>query len=366
MTILIVLLAALEANQRFRNYKKEKKRSTGPYTTSFETWKGEELSHPGGSLTFVHHPHLVHTFKPSQETPQVTINAQGFRGRDWTMERSRAKRIIVLGGSAAFGVDAAGDDKVFISVLERLLNKEDPDRVEVFNAGVIGYGSKQELILLATDLLDYQPDLVLIFDGWNDFYFAGVRPTGVAEAFSPVFDDFDELLSQHTQRLTNVLRVSALFRYAERKLGKRSDASGLPRRFNHYSDNLAVYLPDYRKNLMRMVRLAKAHNVDVMIVVQPELFQRKGKIPEAEQALRAEFETGRHEGYVEYSRTHYPDFIQAAREVAAAERAAFVDATVVFDDFDGVAFTDFVHFTNQGNKVLARFLLPEVSSALKR
>ncbi|MHC4946080.1 MAG: SGNH/GDSL hydrolase family protein [Planctomycetota bacterium] len=364
IAVLVIVFIGFEANQRIREYRKTKKGTRGPYSTTSETSNGSQLGNKGGSIALVFHPHLIYKFKQDQRTSLVNINAQGFRGRDWSKERSSASRIIVLGGSATFGVNASSDEKVFTGVLERLLNDDDPGRAEVYNAGVTGYGSKQELILLATELLDYQPDLVVIFDGWNDFYFGGVRPEGIVDAISPSYYEFDEILSRYSQRWTNVFRVSAFFRYLEKKVREATAASGPPRRFGHYSDNVATYLPEYRKNLTRMVRLARANGVDVILVPQPELYHRKGKIPKVEQELRKKFNQEKRAGYEEYARTQYPAFIEAAREVAAAEGVPFVDSTAAFDDFKGVAFTDFVHYTDRGNEALARYLLPAVSKVL--
>ena len=40
--------------------------------------------------------------------------------------------------------------------------------VEFINAGVDGYTSAQEYLYLVSDLLRFKPDLVVVYDGWND------------------------------------------------------------------------------------------------------------------------------------------------------------------------------------------------------
>ncbi len=367
VSVLIVIFGLLEGYQRIRNYVKWRKHNATPYTVRFETASGSAITEKGGRIVLVHHPHLIYRFKGHQRWPELTINAQGFRGKDLVTEGGASCRIIVLGGSAAFGQGASGDNKVFTSVLEGLLNAHSSalkGDVRVLNAGVTGYDSTQELILLTTRLLEYQPDVIIIFDGWNDFYSGGMAPPGAQDPDSLTFGEIEEVLSRNTQRWTNILRLSAFFRVAERALSKAWREWGETRRFGRFSDNLGVYLPLYRKNLERIARLAKAYGVEAIFAPQPELFQRKGEIPEEEQELRLKFSTKRHAGYAEFARTQYPAFIESAKEVAQAEGATFVDTRTTFDQFEGVAFADFVHLNDQGHEILARHLLPTVSQVL--
>jgi len=99
-------------------------------------------------------------------------NSAGFRDR----EHARAKppgtlRIVVLGDSysEALQVDL---DQAFWSVLQRELNqcpRLQGRQVEVLNAGVSGYGTAQELLMLRHYLWDYDPDVVLLaFLSGND------------------------------------------------------------------------------------------------------------------------------------------------------------------------------------------------------
>jgi hypothetical protein len=59
---------------------------------------------------------------------------------------------------------------------------EGVQRVEVINAGVSNYASDDEYLYLLADLLPFQPDLVIAYDGWNDAemlstWFSGDRGT---------------------------------------------------------------------------------------------------------------------------------------------------------------------------------------------
>jgi lysophospholipase L1-like esterase len=112
---------------------------------------------------------------------RMTINGQGFRRRSEVAKKKPAGvyRIFLMGGSAAHGVSSAppfpvrhlSDTETIDAVLERLLNtNNDTLRFEVINAAVTGYQLFQHTAYLQSELLDYDPDMVIFFDGANDHY----------------------------------------------------------------------------------------------------------------------------------------------------------------------------------------------------
>ena len=120
-------------------------------------------------------PELGWSFEPGSKTlklsrvrefspVQVRVNADGFRDDAWSADKpAGAYRIAVLGDSivAALQVDHA---QVFTSLLQRRLNAESVRgrSVEVLDAGVDGYGTAQELLILRHHVALFAPDLVLL------------------------------------------------------------------------------------------------------------------------------------------------------------------------------------------------------------
>jgi hypothetical protein len=101
---------------------------------------------------------------PSQQTEWFRINSNGFRGPELKAASSSRRRVILLGGSTAFGTGLDDDAQTIAAHLESLL-----DNAEVVNAGVIGFQSGQELAYYVKDLIDLRPDTVIALNGWNDF-----------------------------------------------------------------------------------------------------------------------------------------------------------------------------------------------------
>lgn len=96
---------------------------------------------------------------PDERLPptKILINAAGFRGREVQLPKpKRAKRILVLGDSNAFGY-GVNEEERFSNLLEQRLAG-----YEVVNLGVFGYGTDQEAILLEREGLRFSPDLVIL------------------------------------------------------------------------------------------------------------------------------------------------------------------------------------------------------------
>src|SRR6266850_1303125 len=97
----------------------------------------------------------------------IRTNGLGFRGRNFNGNQKRGKRIVALGDSVTFGFGASSDEHTYLAELEALLRATDGD-TEVINAAVIGYNSLQALLSFRRDSVRCNPDIVLVFIGWND------------------------------------------------------------------------------------------------------------------------------------------------------------------------------------------------------
>ena len=64
-------------------------------------------------------------------------------------------------------IDTIKEDGKVVHVLDDAsINKE----IEVYNLGVFARSSFEEVYDLKQNFLKYEPDLILVYDGWNDLY----------------------------------------------------------------------------------------------------------------------------------------------------------------------------------------------------
>jgi lysophospholipase L1-like esterase len=77
-------------------------------------------------------------------------------------------RILCLGGSTMYDSEIEPNHETFALQLEQRLHGAGYSRVEVVNGAVSGYQSIESLIHLQLRLLDLEPDMLLVYDNFND------------------------------------------------------------------------------------------------------------------------------------------------------------------------------------------------------
>ena len=107
---------------------------------------------------------------PNQSTDSITINTLGFRGSDFSeIKPPNTYRIFMLGGSTMFGAGATSDETTIPGYLQQFLNEKNFGfNIEVINSGIQGADSNTESNLIERKLVRFSPDLIIIYDGWND------------------------------------------------------------------------------------------------------------------------------------------------------------------------------------------------------
>jgi lysophospholipase L1-like esterase len=269
MVILCLATTGLEfklAHDRRQDETKWSQQVRPYYWSSFHTHDGIPLGTRSGPLKLALHPFLGYSNFPNQKTPHFSINSRGLRGGDIRKDEKTQKRIIVVGGSTAFGTGLQHDDETFARHLEQLLH------AEVINAAVVGYASGQELVYLVTELVDLQPDLVITLDGWNDY---DLYPLTSKFGGSNGFGQIEEQLKA-LQSVTNgsfLTRVSNLYWILFPNITKQLESlwGMFFRREEHTSDpELGVASAVYATNVTKMQRLSEAFNYTFLCVLQPD------------------------------------------------------------------------------------------------
>ncbi len=195
----------------------------------------------------------------------VSTNALGMRDREIPLKAAGTYRVLVSGDSWAFG-PGVEIGQTFPKVLERKLNAAFPDRrFEVFNAGVEGYGTDQELLLLRRHIDEIKPDLVLL-----EFY--------------PGNDVSDNLAGDRFR--VEGGKLAANTAYLDNKVGWRMLSYELKKAFYVYgwfSDRLyvAVRVLTEWLGMHPALRLQGSFRQDVLLRKSPEYVERGWRLTEA-------------------------------------------------------------------------------------
>ncbi len=113
---------------------------------------------------------LVYELYPNYHIKRqnTCINSQGMNDRIFqTEKKADTYRIAVVGDSTSFGL-FVGSEHSFPKKLEKKLENYGKREYEVINFSVPGYNTAQELELIKSKVLDYKPDLILLYFCGND------------------------------------------------------------------------------------------------------------------------------------------------------------------------------------------------------
>jgi GDSL-like Lipase/Acylhydrolase family len=305
-------------------------------------------------------PYVGFAPRANYRSATVNTNALGFRGPAVRNPKPPGRvPVAVIGGSAAFGTGASSDAVTFPARLEAALRTRTGRDVEVVNGGAPPYVSGQELGRLTFEVLDLEPDIAVVYDGFNDLNSALLfdpRP-GYPSNFSWLeravhFNSFRHLLAY---RIQLGAQESGLGFWARRLSGVRD---GVPLAGPAADPEI---IETYRRNLDRMVALLQSRGIRVICVSQPTLVAKRRRT-RAEDGVLAYMER-RHPGYARRFADLLPGAVGAMRGVASARGVTFADLSNVFDDSADTIFFDTAHVTDRGN-ALADRLAPETEKLL--
>ncbi|HIG68714.1 MAG TPA: SGNH/GDSL hydrolase family protein [Myxococcales bacterium] len=307
-------------------------------------------------------PLLYFKNNPDLKVMGKSLNAAGFRGREFLPKKPGVFRVIALGDSSTFGL-AESDEGFYVRepyprLLEHMLGQVyGPARVEVLNAGSIGYNSYQGLLLLRTKLRSLKPDLVTVRFGWNDHLMSSSgRDEGA----------FRDSTNPIVRSLGNALLRTALYPFAIRLrlesqawLG-RDEAQKPPLR-SAWTPNMSI--PDYQNALRQIAALGHAMGARVWLLTAPQGFSSEGDLERfsalPEDAKARKLLTLNAMDSFSQMRSVHNDYIEATRDAAREAKVPLIDLDALYrktSDERLFALSDAVHPTLQGHILEAKVL----------
>jgi lysophospholipase L1-like esterase len=187
----------------------------------------------------------------------ATINARGFRGSDFDPAKPRGTfRIVCLGESSTFGFHN-GDTETFPYLLEKALRERPQSaRAEVINAGFPYYNTGSILSLLQSEVIGYEPDVIILYSAYNDASW----PLHVG-AISRLASWFQEHSILYLLTKEHVLDERELLKWKGRFVRLVLRQAGTQEAFRTQTPQIVAR---YRKNVEAIIAIAKAHGVDLV------------------------------------------------------------------------------------------------------
>ncbi len=337
------------------------------------------------------HPFYYFFFPQKQEEISrinngvVSIDANGFRGSG-PAQRNGRKLAFIVGGSAAFGDTSSSDETTISGYLNRI-----QDKYHFVNAGVPSWNSTQEFYRISLELLDYDPELIIAYDGFNDAlislnYEGSGYPPGTPESYEYIERWVDDIRAGkatgpflinrqykidffcHTNRYLAGLVHPAFSLGKYSPGGSESDAAiaqdppkniknksmedsdsrqGFPGSLEYCQRSAARYL----KNIKLMERICNAHNCKFIAIWQPSFSQHK----HCAYDNQMDAWMGKKKMFLNY----FHDAVFRANESSVSR----YDFSNIFDQYSdpirlgGVFFRDEAHLTDKGNETIAAEIL---------
>lgn len=269
------------------------------------------------------------------------VNSWGFRGKEVQVPKPKGTyRILFLGDSCT--------EQGYPYMVEERLNEKFKCRDVRFESVVLaiaGFSSYQGKVAAELYGTKVDPDLIIVFFGWNDQWLAcgSVDSQKVVSVPNGLRDDL----------VVWTYRRLRLLQFANWALTKALSASG-PK-----LDQVRVPADHYRENLIKMKTVLETKNRPLVYMTAPTAYYRLGVpayITKKGFASDAQSAISLHK--------HYNGIV---RDVAAQEGAYLLDLETQMDsvpDIRSIFTEDNIHFTHAGMSVVADSLVDMITTRI--
>jgi hypothetical protein len=353
---------------------------------------------PGyGELAVQVHPLTGYQLRPNQENAALKINTQGLRANEDIPINKPANevRILLIGDSSAFGSLVTNNQVTFAQQLENRLNQQvtaqkanpgqyrpdvlpyfademakvlkKPPKIRaanyrVINAAVPGYLSSNTLVDFIMRLQQYQPNMVILMDGYGDL----LSPADRAAATLPIeqlaahpIAHFGASIREAVQGLFNHLYLTKTLRYwilkPQPEIQQLVHPLGGPQ-------PLSEQLPDdpaqlnqridrYGRSLAQLANFTRSRKIPLLVALSPELHQRQ---PTKHTAAETQRLKALGTAYQNKIQTGYQALEKAISQVKSQHSNVIpVPLAPTLNQLDGEVFQDTIHLTDEAQSAIS-------------
>jgi lysophospholipase L1-like esterase len=316
--------------------------------------------------------------------------------------------IFIVGGSSVAG-DVKSPEFTLSALLEKELNSyvrqhnmSHVGRVEVINAGVSGYFSTQELLYMMYYLIAYKPDMFIVLDGHNDFFFGFDRwfPDGwMPNANSYTVTQYVWLNRHMNLResfglfLMNLIEKSYFLKLTYVKLNQRYKANPIktpdtrhPITGKYYpvvsektDYDMKATVENYERNLKAMIGFCSMNDVKLALFLQPSLVYSKKRLSGKEREIldsataiygdrfTVSQQGGKKKTFFELKEEFFAEsgkMYERLNGRYASDGVIIRNLFRLLDDCPSESYVDVAHYNENGNKLISEGMFDSVASRL--
>ncbi len=281
---------------------------------------------------------------------RATFNSLGYRSPERPLSKAPGTfRIVCEGGSTTFDTQADTDEATWPWRLEEMLSEseaESDSNIEVWNAGFPTWTSLENLISLLIRDVDLQPDLVILYQAYNDLQPGAHTPFD--REYVEGHAEYSRLaLGLSLSKPSWINRSVMIEALRKRMLPPRPTSPALASGLEMLGAEI------FRRNIHNLIAIAHANGAKVLLVTQPIRIRKKHLVQDRqfiEEWLHLKAEAA------PAALKKYNDIL---RGLAQSENAMLLDVQqdISFRDED---FWDAVHFASGGSRKLAAALAKKI------
>jgi len=299
-----------------------------------------------------------------------TRNQLGFRGEPPPKNFAQTLTILTVGGSTTECFHIS-DGKAWPDLLaQRLKGKFQP--LWLNNAGMDGHSTFGHLVLMKDYIVQLKPKVVLFFVGVNDRALPDYGPLDKKSLKQPAANfrlAVVDTLAQYSEIVNYAVNLS---RYSKAHRGglvhANIDFAGL-KTLDVPDDSLnsiinyhkVQYLSPYARRLQELIDVSREHGIEPVFMTQPIIYGEV--IDPVSGADLGRVDIGGINGKVSWELMKL--YNQVLRQVAAKNQVLLIDLAAEMPKSSSY-FYDTAHFTNEGCRLVAQIIEPQLTSFLAK
>jgi lysophospholipase L1-like esterase len=286
-----------------------------------------------------------------------TVNELGRGPNPMVAKPGNTARVIAVGASSTFGVNNP-DEATWPAFLEDALRRRYGEAVEVLNAGKPGYQLEDFVYAFSKQLIQYQPDMVVFYEAWNDTHLP--IPSQVHHQVRR-FNEYTGIGRLASWLYARSLLYTYLLEKTQFLLVTRSKEGPVPR------------IGRFQTQLEGFIQLLRKHKVTPVLVLQvydtpPEPSIRDLRLDDSEEVRALILKLANANARTTYDqltkiRVYQAQvLVEVVRRTGAALGVQVIDPRPTFAQYRETAplFCDVVHLTDRANQLLAQTIAEQL------
>lgn len=306
---------------------------------------------------------------PDLKLETIHNNDMGLRDDPIDPRKANEIRILVLGGSSAWGLGASSNTHTIPHELQSLLNQDGKSVYRVMNGAFMGWTSREELTALLEFYDVFDPDIVVSYTGFNDItVLPNHRPGGLmlrpeakvlAQAVEQQVKPMET--SQAVRKVFGSLGIWRLYVYVKELKG----LNAAPKADDYDLDAARQGIPTVARRYQVMADYLAHRGKRMLIALQPEIYtSHKGYRDEAEKQVKKRFLAQFND-----AETVFAEMRKSLKDAYSHLTSNNVDVKDFVDAFDSTAepvFIDACHVNDVGNRIIAKRLKEVILPLLQK